>query len=104
MSAENLRERAFKLYRAPFRYEMGYVWDARNEMVADDHVAGAAELEAVPPVRVRGWGRIGYLPGSESLQDMVGALIAEALTKLWREHFKGAPPGLTGTPPGDGGR
>lgn len=85
-----VRDRAFKLYRAPFRFERGYIWDADNEMVADDHVGDAAEInpDVAPAARVRGWGRIGYLPEAEATQDAVGALFAEALTKLWREHFK----------------
>lgn len=93
MKAE-VRERAFKLYRAPFRFEHGYIWDADNEMVADDHVGHAAEInpDVAPAARVRGWGRIGYLAEPEAVQDAVGALFAEALTALWRQHF--AAPGV----------
>lgn len=29
-------DRALSLYKAPFRFERGYIWDANNEMVADD--------------------------------------------------------------------
>jgi hypothetical protein len=77
----DLRERAFRLYRGPFRYEQGYVWDADNEMVADDRVEGA-----IPVGRVRGWGRVSYLPEPKELQDAVGDLIAEALTAHWENH------------------
>ncbi len=83
---KELRERAFKLYRAPFRFEHGYVWDAKNEMVADDYVEGA-----IPVGRIRGWGRVSYLPEPQELQDAVGELMAEALTKLWRDHFAAGP-------------
>lgn len=81
--SDDLRTRALKLYHAPFRYESGYIWDARKEMVADDHVE-----EAFAMARVRGWGRIGYLEDAPALQDEVGKLIAEALTKFWQSEFQ----------------
>lgn len=77
--AADLRERAFALYKGPFRYEQGYIWDANNEMVADDR-------KEVAVSRVRGWGRMKYLPDTNALQDAVGTLIAEALTDYWRRH------------------
>jgi hypothetical protein len=36
--------------------------------------------------RVRGWGRIQYLPNPEALQDKVGEMIAEAITDYWKKH------------------
>ena len=76
---DDIRTRAIKLYRPPFRYECGYIWDANNEMVAD---------ETAHALQVRGWGRISYLDQPEKLQDEVGALIAEALTKFWKEQLE----------------
>ena len=86
--SDDLRKRAFDLYRAPFRYECGYIWDAAGEMVADDRAdAGdkSAEERSLA-VRVRGWGRIAKLPDAEKLQDTVGQFIAEALTELWQKR------------------
>lgn len=71
---DDIRKRAFALYKPPFRYVHGYVRDACGEAVADDDDYVA---------RVRGWGRIGYLPEPCKLQDAVGELIAEALTAFW---------------------
>lgn len=73
-SPSALRDRAFAVYTPPFRFEGGYVWDAKRNMVADDKG---------DPLRVRGWGRISYMQEPEGLQDAVGALIAEALTAHW---------------------
>lgn len=72
------RNAALALYRPPFRFLHGYIYDADGKMCADegempDHVAA----------RVRGWGRIGYLPDAAALQDEVGQVIAEALTAFW---------------------
>lgn len=44
-----LRAAALALYKPPFRYECGYIWDANNEMVADD------DRDAFV-ARIRGWG------------------------------------------------
>jgi len=78
---DEFRRLALALYRGPFRYERGYVWDANMDMVAD---TGGYENSVM---RVRGWGHIQRLPDPEKLQDAVGELMAEALTDLWRrEH------------------
>lgn len=68
---------AIALYEAPFYFKRGYIFDAKHRMVADD-----AGQDAI--ARVRGWGRISYLPDAERLQDAVGALVAEALTAYWK--------------------
>jgi hypothetical protein len=80
--AATIRERAIALFRPPFRFEMGYVWDAAGEMVSDNRV-DPDDVASLPTLRVRGWGRIGYLPDPAALQDEAGRLIAEALTKGW---------------------
>lgn len=77
-----LRKRAVALFRPPFRFEMGYIWDSAGEMVADNR-EDREDAAALPALRVRGWGRIKYLPESEALHDEAGRLIAEALTKGW---------------------
>jgi len=74
-SIEALREAAIALYKPPFRFDSGYIFDAENQMVADQHETSIC--------RVRGWGRIGYMGNAEALQNKVGELIAEALTNLW---------------------
>lgn len=73
-----LRSTAVALYRPPFRYECGYIYDADRRVVADSDGQDAV-------MRVRGWGRIGYLPDAGALQDKVGELIAESLTKHWTD-------------------
>ena len=73
---EEIKERARKLYKPPFRHEHGYIFDADHSMVAD---------ECVHALCVRGWGRLSYMTEPERLQDAVGELIAEALTKFWME-------------------
>lgn len=76
---------AMALYTAPFRFENGYIWDANNNMMADqdDACSNAVGNEIA---RVRGWGRISYLPKPIELQDAVGELIAKALTEYWTTH------------------
>lgn len=72
-----LRKRALALYTPPFFYDKrgGYIWDTKQNMVADNHVDGDQVL------RVRGWGRIVYMENPEELQDEFGAMLAEALTE-----------------------
>jgi hypothetical protein len=71
--------RALDLYSPPFRYEHGFIWDAKNLMVADDEGQDIA-------LRIRGWGHISYLPDPEKLQDEVGELMAQALTEFWERQ------------------
>lgn len=87
-----LTERARKLFRPPFRFECGYVWDAAGEMVADNR-EDKEDAEALPALRVRGWGRIKYLPEPDKLHDETGRLIAEALTKGWPLTQRSTPSG-----------
>lgn len=79
------REAAFELYQPPFRFESGYIFDAKGRMVSDD---GGVDATA----RVRGWGHIAYLPNPERLQDEIGAMVAEALTEFWSRAAKPAVP------------
>ena len=78
------RAAALALYKPPFKFSMGYIYDGGSRMVADQDGFGedSKVFESVA-ARVRGWGRIGYMPDAEQLQDEVGAVIAEALTEFW---------------------
>jgi hypothetical protein len=73
---EELKKTALALYKPPFRYSHGFIWDADNRMVADHPAEGAA-------LRIRGWGYIQYKPEPEQLQDAMGELIAQAMTEMW---------------------
>ena len=70
---------AIKLYRPPFKFDRGYIFDADSRMVYDNN--GMDTMG-----RVRGWGRIQYLPNPEELQDKVGEMIAEALNDFWKKQ------------------
>lgn len=76
MSEQDIRTRAIRLYKPPFKYECGYITDAYGHIVVDRAAENAI-------LRLRGWGRIGYLPDPEKLQDEVGILVAEILTTHW---------------------
>lgn len=78
--ADDLRSRALALYTPPFKYEHGYIFDANGEMVADQ---GGSQPYPNAPLRVRGWGRIGYMQDGAQLQDEVGKVLAELLTSNW---------------------
>lgn len=82
----DLHARAIDLYTPPFRFEFGYIWDAKGQMVADNHVPDESEGAAL---RVRGWGRISYLEDPEALQDEVGNIIAAAMTEHWQRQNYG---------------
>jgi hypothetical protein len=78
------RGQALACYKPPFRFQTGYIFDAENRMVAD-----VPEKDAILAIlRVRGWGRLQYRTDCdpEALQDMIGILIAEALTQFWERE------------------
>ncbi len=82
----SLFQRAIELYTPPFKFDQfGYINDAVSNVVADDHTEDAPG-EVKPPLRVRGWGRMCYLPDPEQLQDQVGELIAQALNEFWMRN------------------
>ena len=65
------------LYKAPFTFKFGVIFDANHNMVADDVSDEGA-------VRIRGWGRISSHHGDKDgalIQDAGGRFIAELLTK-----------------------
>lgn len=78
------RAAALALYKPPFKFRMGYIHDAGGHMVADqDGFGEGSKVFDSIAARVRGWGRIGYMPDAEALQDEVGAVLADALTAYW---------------------
>lgn len=78
ITSTDLRNKSIGLYTPPFRFEHGYIWDAKGQMVADNHVDGEDAA-----LRVRGWGRISYMENPEALQDELGNVIALAMTEFW---------------------
>lgn len=89
------RGQALASYRPPFYYRLGYIWDADNHMVADRLDQGFTACQenesAVAALRVRGWGRLQYRQDCDpaALQDMIGTLIAEAMTRFWAAEASG---------------
>lgn len=77
-----LRARAISLYKPPFKFDFGYIWDADGQMVADQNLNEDGQI-----LCVRGWGRISYLENPEALQDEVGEVIALALSNYWNLHI-----------------
>ena len=56
--SKELTDAALKLYKPPFRFSHGFIWDADDRMVADCPAEDAA-------LRIRGWGYIQYKPDPE---------------------------------------
>ena len=80
----NIRDQALSLYKPPFRFHRGYIYDANNAMVADQGGPGEQEtVQGAVAARVRGWGRLGYMENGAALQDEIGQIVAEALTAFW---------------------
>lgn len=77
--AQDLATRALALYTPPFKVVNGAIFDSDAHKVADDR-------EGV--MRVRGWGRLSYMPDGALLQDAVGQALADALNNYWRAHAK----------------
>lgn len=91
-SIESLRKRALALYKPPFKFQYGYIYDSEGNVVADNSSERDEEVtsEGNLLLRVRGWGRIGYMENPEQLQDTVGELIVEALNAYWEKSLKDA--------------
>lgn len=94
LTSESIENRAFKLYTPPFVYRQGYIFDSKNEVVADNHDCvsdqyarlGPPVSESQPSVRVRGWGRISKMEDADKISDAAGEHIAKALTEYWQNH------------------
>ena len=78
-----IRKAALSLYKPPFKYYMGYIYDADNQMVADDG-GGEHSVQNAVISRIRGWGKISYLQNAEAIQDELGHIVAEALTAYYK--------------------
>lgn len=89
MSTKTIRDVAFELYKPPFYFRGGYVWDSGHHMVLDQHTEDGDTSDAIL-ARIRGWGRIQYMDKPElraaALQDEVGKLVAEALNAAWERQ------------------
>jgi hypothetical protein len=74
------REKAMEILKPPFKFECGYIFDSAPDqnMVADDH-----DCETGTIARLRGWGRLGKLDDGDAIQDAIGQIIADALTKYF---------------------
>ena len=90
------RAAAKAIYTPPFTYQHGYIFDSQRHMVADNGpICDGSSVEGAVASRVRGWGRIGYMPNAAELQDEVGQMMADALNALYQ-----VPPSNAGdTPP-----
>lgn len=76
---------ALNIYTPPFRHESGYIFDSNSKVVADS-ADGGMESENFIALRVRGWGHIQHIPKPEVMQDLIGDLIANAMTEYWVRH------------------
>lgn len=79
------RAAAMAIYTPPFTYQHGYIFDSQRHMVADNGpICDGPSVEGAVVSRVRGWGRIGYMPNAAELQDEVGKMMADALNALYQ--------------------
>ena len=89
------RAAAMAIYTPPFTYQYGYIFDSQRHMVADNGpICDGPSVEGAVASRVRGWGRIGYMPNAAELQDEVGQMMADALNALYQ-----VPPSNAGNKP-----
>ena len=78
------RVTAMSIYTPPFKHVRGYIYDSKKHMVADSgDVVGEENVKSAVASRVRGWGRITYMPDAAALQDAVGDMMAVALNRLY---------------------
>ncbi len=79
ITSTDLRNKSICLYTPPFRFEHGYIWDAKGQMVADNHVDGE---DAV--LRVRGWGRINEVKRAcRAAMFQAGTITNEGTKQAW---------------------
>jgi len=78
------RAAAMAIYTPPFKFQYGYIYDSQNRMVADNGpICDGPNVEGAVAARVRGWGRIGYMPNAAELQDEVGQMMVDALNAYY---------------------
>lgn len=90
-----LTKQALSVYTPPFKYDYGYIYDSTGKVVADNNITNDGEVSEGKfgklLLRVRGWGHIQKIKSEykpEDIQDEIGRLIAEGLTKYWEEEMK----------------
>lgn len=81
---EFISEAALALYEGPFSFDGIYIIDKNGQMVADQ--GGNGEVRQSIALRIRGWGRVQYLPDPINLQNEIGRMIAEAMTEYWNKY------------------
>ena len=83
---KTIKQAALDLYKPPFKFEHGYIFDGEGNMVADN--GGVDEMRNAIALRLRGWGCIGYVSQVKGLDPLaleceIGKHCAAALTKYW---------------------
>lgn len=71
-----------KLYKPPFKYHLGYIFDSTGNMVADNIGEDCA-------VRIRGWGLISSTHGDNEIAEMIQDSFGEALAELLNQWYDG---------------
>ena len=86
LKAETPEQAAIEIYKPPFKYSHGYIFDGEGNMFSDD--GSVDEMENAIAARIRGWGRIGYIEemNPADIQDAVGEHVAKALNEYWAKH------------------
>jgi hypothetical protein len=78
------RKEAMSVYKPPFTFLHGYIYDSQHLMVADDGpITGEGGVAGAVAARVRGWGKLGYRPDGAKIQDEIGQMMADALNEYY---------------------
>ncbi|WP_312834466.1 hypothetical protein [Comamonas sp.] len=83
-----LQKQALDMYKPPFQFHHGYIFDSAGHMFADE--GRPDEAASLIAVRIRGWGRLGKLSNGAEVQDAAGHLAVAALNAFWKQHAIGA--------------
>jgi hypothetical protein len=83
-----LQKQALDMYKPPFQFHHGYIFDSAGHMFADE--GRPEEAASLIAVRIRGWGRLGKLSNGAEVQDAAGHLVVAALNAFWKQHAIGA--------------
>ncbi len=76
-----IRDRAFSLYTAPFKYINGHIFDANDKIIADE------DNQDSIITRVRGCGEIQHKKNPEQLQDEIGHALTVYFDSLYEEEL-----------------
>lgn len=77
------KQKAMELLKPPFSFHAGYIFDSAK---SQNTVADEGDCELGTLARLRGWGRLGYLPDGAEIQDAIGEILAEALNDFFEKH------------------